>query len=388
MDITIRTHPLQGEIQSIPSKSIAHRYLICAAFANNNTTLVCPETNRDIEATVDCLNALGASIQRCGCGYEITPISVIPEKATLNCCESGSTLRFLLPIVCALGIDATFHLQGRLPQRPLSPLWEEMERMGCTLSRPTANTIRCTGALRSGEYQIEGSVSSQFVSGLLLALPLIKEPASLQITGTLESKPYVEMTRKALALFGAPGSVSPGTVIVEGDWSNAAFWLAAQAMGSSVEVLGLNPDSTQGDRAVSAILPRMSENITISAADIPDLIPILSIVAAANSGATFTNIQRLRLKESDRVYSTIRMIESLGGKATATESSLTVYGTGLLGGTVDPMNDHRIAMAAAIGATVCKQEVTIIDAECVKKSYPGFWKDFSRLGGKYELNLR
>jgi len=389
MDITIHPQPLRGEVQVIPSKSQAHRLLICAAFANNETTLVCPETNRDIEATVDCLNALGANIQRTENGYSIDPISVIPEKATLNCCESGSTLRFMLPIVGALGVDTTFQMAGRLPQRPLSPLWEEMERMGCILSRPTADTIRCTGKLKAGEYVIAGGVSSQFITGLLFATALMDGKSKITITGNLESKPYVDMTEQALKLFSAPDFHSPGYIEVEGDWSNGAFFLAAKALGSGLNVMGLNTESAQGDRAVVEILKQMEAGTpTVSAKDIPDLVPILSVVAAANRGAVFTDIRRLRLKESDRVASTIAMIESLGGKAEADENTLKIYGTGLTGGTVDAMNDHRIAMAAAIAATVCKEDVTILGAECVKKSYPKFWEEYARLGGNYEQYLR
>ena len=389
MDITIHPQPLRGEIQVIPSKSVAHRYLICAAFANSETILICPETNRDIEATVDCLNALGAHIHRTESGYSIDPISVIPEKATLNCCESGSTLRFMLPIVGALGVDTTFQMAGRLPQRPLSPLWEEMERMGCILSRPTADTIRCTGKLKAGEYVIDGGVSSQFITGLLFATALMDGKSKITITGNLESRPYVDMTEQALKLFSAPDFHSPGYIEVEGDWSNGAFFLAAKALGSGLNVLGLNTESAQGDRAVMEILKQMEAGTpTVSAKDIPDLVPILSVVAAANRGAVFTDIRRLRLKESDRVASTIAMIDSLGGKAEADENTLIIYGTGLTGGTVDAMNDHRIAMAAAIAATVCKEDVTILGAECVKKSYPKFWEEYARLGGNYEQYLR
>jgi len=389
MDITIHPRLLRGDIQIIPSKSQAHRLLICAAFANNETTLVCPETNRDIEATVDCLNALGSNIQRTENGYSIDPVSVIPETARLNCCESGSTLRFMLPIVGALGVDATFQMAGRLPQRPLSPLWEEMERMGCILSRPTADTIRCQGKLKSGEYVIDGGVSSQFITGLLFATALMDGKSKITITGNLESKPYVDMTEQALKLFSAPDFHSPGYIEVEGDWSNGAFFLAAKALGSGLNVMGLNTESAQGDRAVVEILKQMEAGTpTVSAKDIPDLVPILSVVAAANRGAVFTDIRRLRLKESDRVASTIAMIESLGGKAEADENTLKIYGTGLTGGTVDAMNDHRIAMAAAIAATVCKEDVTILGAECVKKSYPKFWEEYARLGGNYEQYLR
>lgn len=380
MDITIHPRLLRGAIQIIPSKSQAHRLLICAAFADSETTLICPETNRDIEATVDCLNALGADIQRTDSGYMIDPISVIPETAILNCHESGSTLRFLLPIVGALGVDATFQMAGRLPKRPLSPLWEELERMGCTLTRSTANTIRCQGKLKAGEYVIDGGVSSQFITGLLFATALMEVKSKITITGTLESKPYVDMTERALSLFDAPNFHTPGYLRVEGDWSNGAFFLASNTLGSDLSVCGLNEASVQGDRAVVEILKHLENGMpTVSAKDIPDLIPVLSVVAASKHGAVFTDIQRLRLKESDRVQAVVNMITTLGGMAEATGNTLKIYGTGLTGGTVDAVNDHRIAMAAAIAATVCKQDVTILGAQCVKKSYPSFWEEYERL---------
>ena len=383
MDITIQPALLRGEITVIPSKSQAHRLLICAAFADRETLLLCPQTNWDIEATADCLRALGARIEYTAAGYMVTPIKEVVKTAVLDCCESGSTLRFMLPIVGALGVDATFQMAGRLPQRPLSPLWEELERMGCTLTRPTESTIRCTGKLKPGKYSIDGGVSSQFITGLLFALALIDGETELSITGKAESLPYIEMTRKALELFRAPNFTSPGTVTVEGDWSNGAFFLAAKALGSELNVLGLDADSLQGDRAVAEILEKLvSGAAIISAADIPDLVPILAVVAAAKQGATFTNIGRLRLKESDRVASVIAMITALGGEATADDDTLYVNATGLHGGVVDSCNDHRIAMAAAIAATVCKEPVTILGAQAVNKSYPQFWEEYRRLGGK------
>ncbi len=398
MDITIIPRPLSGTVTAIPSKSQAHRLLICAAFADAPTALICPDTNRDIEATVDCLNALGAAISRTASGYTVTPLSRLPKTAVLNCCESGSTLRFMLPVAGALGVDTTFQMAGRLPQRPLSPLWEEMERMGCTLTRPTADTIRCQGRLNPGEYTIDGGVSSQFITGLLLAAALIPGQSRIRLTGKVESRPYITMTQRAMERFGLPsydycitGGTrfhSPGTLTVEGDWSNGAFFLAAKALGNGVETLNLSPDSPQGDRAVSTLLPALESHATISAADIPDLVPILSVAAACKQGAVFTDIQRLRLKESDRVASVIAMLEALGGNAEATEEALTVYGTGLTGGMVDSANDHRIAMSAAIAATVCTEPVTILGAQCVKKSYPHFWEEYSRLGGHYEQYLR
>ena len=382
MNITIIPGMLRGEVTAIPSKSQAHRLLICAAFADRPTILLCRDTNQDIEATADCLRALGASIDRTQEGYAVTPCSRIPEAAVLPCRESGSTLRFLLPVAGALGIDATFQLEGRLPQRPLSPLWEEMERMGCILTRPTENTLRCQGQLRSGEYTIAGNVSSQFISGLLFAHNLM-EGCHLTVKGKLESKPYVDMTKAAIALFQGHDRRSPGTITVEGDWSNGAFWLCAAALGSDLKVLGLAADSMQGDRAVAGLLPQLCSGFTrISAADIPDLIPVLAVVAGAKHGAVFTDIGRLRLKESDRVASTVALLEALGGKAEATDDTLTVYATGYIGGTVDACGDHRIAMSAAVAATVCSQPVTVLGAEAVNKSYPHFWAEYRRLGGK------
>ena len=389
MDILLHPRPLSGTVSVIPSKSQAHRLLICAALADNETTLICPQTSRDMDATAQCLCALGAKIQKTAEGYHIQPIVQVPDTAVLGCHDSGSTLRFLLPIAGALGVDTLFQLEGRLPQRPLSPLWEEMERMGCTLSRPTPDTIRCQGQLKPGKYSIAGNVSSQFITGLLFAQSLIAGKTSLEITGKLESKPYVDLTKAAMALFQAPHYHSPGTVCVEGDWSNGAFWLAASELGSELTINGLSVDSVQGDRAAAKWIPKLAqEKCSISAADIPDLVPILSVAAAFGHGAVFTDIARLRLKESDRIASTIAMLEALGGGAEASQESLTVYPATLHGGIVDTVNDHRIAMAAAIAATACTGDVVILGAECVEKSYPSFWTEYRRLGGNYEQYLR
>ena len=398
MDITIQPGFLEGKITVIPSKSQAHRYLICAAFADGPTRLLCPETNRDMDATADCLRALGAEIVKNDWGYSVAPVSAVPRDAELYCRDSGSTLRFLLPVAGALGVKAAFHLEGRLPSRPLSPMWEEMERMGCRLSRPTETTILTEGKLRPGTYQVDGGVSSQFITGLLFGTSLISGSSRLLITGTVQSKPYIDMTLKAMEVFGrkirdfqiSGGEYfhSPGTLSVEGDWSNGAFFLAANSLGSHLQIEGLDPCSCQGDRAAAHLLENLSGCPTISGADIPDLVPILSVAAACRDGAVFTDIGRLRLKESDRVQSVTDMICALGGKARATAQTLEIFGTGLTGGTVDADNDHRIAMSAAIAATVCRQPVTILGAQCVCKSYPGFWEEYRRLGGNYEQYIR
>jgi len=259
--------------------------------------------------------------------------------------------------------------------------------MGCRLSRPSASTIFCTGKLQPGTYTIAGNVSSQFITGLLLAFELMDAPSVLNITGHIESTPYIHMTKAAMELF-SPQRHTPGVIAVEGDWSNAAFFLAAASMKQAVAVTGLNEDSVQGDKAAAFWLPKLNQHCVIDASDIPDLVPILSVVAAVNKGAMFTNVQRLRTKESDRVNATIAMIRSLGGQAEAANDTLTIYGTGLTGGIVSSFNDHRIAMSAAIAATVCKNDVTILGAQCVNKSYPSFWDEYARLGGKYEQYIR
>lgn len=398
MDIKIYPQKLTGHVEAISSKSQAHRMLICAAFADQPTTIICNQTNKDIEATAACLRAIGADIKRTENSYIVTPIHTFPAKAVLPCAESGSTLRFMLPIVGALGMDAIFELEGRLPSRPLSPLWELMEDKGCQLSRPSINTVQCTGQLRAGSYKIAGNVSSQFITGLLFALPLLHADSEIILTSPLESKPYVEMTQAAMECFSIRSDTymikgnqhyqSPGAITIEGDWSNAAFFLAAKAIGNNVELLNLNPYSLQGDRAISDILSHIGELSTISAKDIPDLIPILAVVAVMNGGCIFTDIQRLRLKESDRVEAVIQMLRSLGAKAEATATSLTVYPGQFSGGIVDSFNDHRIAMAAAIAATASSEPITITNAHCVEKSYPSFWNEYARLGGKYEQYIR
>lgn len=398
MDITITPGKLSGTITAIPSKSQAHRLLICAAFADRPTKLHCATTNQDIEATAGCLRSLGANITYDNGIYHVSPIMQLPDTATMCCGESGSTLRFMLPIVGALGVDTTFIMEGRLPQRPLSPLWELMEQNGCTLARPTANTLRCCGKLIPGDYSIDGSISSQFITGLLYALALMPESCTLSITGKTESKPYIDMTQNALKIFGVDTTgfcvngcypfTSPEEVSVEGDWSNGAFFLAAKALGSDLDILGLSENSSQGDRSVANILKELDSCPTVDAADIPDLVPVLAVTGGARNGIAFTNIGRLRLKESDRVASVASMLNALGAKVDVTESTITVYPAQYHGCTIDSVGDHRIAMAAAVAATVSQGPVTILGAQCVAKSYPAFWEDYRNLGGNYEQYIR
>ncbi|MCL1789016.1 MAG: 3-phosphoshikimate 1-carboxyvinyltransferase [Oscillospiraceae bacterium] len=397
MNIKLFPPELSGTVKAIPSKSLAHRALICAALADSPTVIACDGTSRDIEATSDCLSQLkeDAPVFRCG--------------------ESGSTFRFLLPIAGALGLNAAFHLEGRLPERPLTPLYEELIRHGCQLSAQRSNPFCISGQLTPGVYTLDAGVSSQFISGLLMALPLLSGGSELRLSGKPESAPYINLTMNMLEKFGieigshdgyytVKGSQtyhSPGNIQIEGDWSNAAFWLCAGAISENpLTCTGLNLQSNQGDRAILAVLERFGAKVTcagdsvtvsagnlrgteIDARDIPDLVPVLSVVAAAATGKTvIRNAGRLRIKESDRLSAVTDILTELGADITQKEDGLAIRGgVALKGGTVSSRNDHRIAMSAAIAAVLCEKPVVIQGAEAVNKSYPGFFDDYKTLGG-------
>ncbi len=410
MNRTIKISSFGGKVDSIPSKSYAHRALICAAFADSATVIKCEKTSRDIDATADCLRALGAEIDYSGGYFRVNPVKNPLKTAFLPCGESGSTLRFLLPIAAVLGVDAAFEAQGRLASRPLSPLSDELVRHGAEISY---DPIRIRGKIGGGDYRINGSVSSQFTTGLLLALSIGSLGGYVEIQGKIESEPYIELTRSVLGKFGVDviksGNVytpvgrlkSPGTVVTEGDWSNAAFMLCAGAFSDSgVEVSGLDAGSSQGDKAIIKILSQFDaecsvngdsvkvkkgvlHGITVDAGNIPDLVPIIAVVAAGAEGITvIKNCGRLRLKESDRIESTCAMIRSLGGEIAVDGDDLAIHGKKRLSSgdvCVDSYNDHRIVMAAAVGAVLCSGSVTINGSEAASKSYPGFFEDLSKI---------
>ena len=413
MNTTVRCGARTGRVHIPASKSQAHRLLICAALGESECTLRCEGASNDITATVRCLNALGADIRIEGEEITVRPIERAKEgTCVLPCGESGSTLRFLLPLVGALGADAVFEMEGRLPQRPLAPLDAVLEAHRMRLERNDARLI-CSGKLRAGTYSVSGGVSSQYISGLLMALPRLDGVSRLEVTGQLESAPYVAMTEAALKLAklifekndnvytvpGAQRAAMPRHCAVEGDWSNAAFFLCMGAFSpQGVTVDGLNLRSPQGDRAVLDILRRLGADVrehgssvtvrraaltgcTVDAREIPDLIPVLSVTAATAQGETrIVNAARLRLKESDRLASTARLISTLGGDITELEDGLIIRGVpALAGGTADACRDHRIAMSAAVAASVSRGDVAILGSDCAAKSYPGFWDDFDSL---------
>ena len=439
MDVTITPHALEGSVEAIASKSMAHRLLICAALCPGPTTIRCTTSSKDIEATIACLEALGAIIERNGDLLHVTPLPGAPASdnirvgstgALLDCGESGSTLRFMLPVACALGCGASLTGHGRLAQRPLSPLYEELIAGGCDLTEQGEFPLQTSGRLRPGRFELPGNVSSQYISGLLLAAPLLDGPTEVCVAEPIESRPYVNLTTSALKTFGVHVEevrdvtengtrvtrflVSPTTpyrscdsVTVEGDWSNAGFWLAAGALGEGVSVTGLDLASRQGDRSMLAALAKLGARIErsggtasvssgaptaceMNVSDFPDLVPPLAAVAALAPGTTrLTGCGRLRLKESDRIETVCAGLAALGADITSEGDDIVINGRGSLdGGEVDAANDHRIAMMAAIAASRCTGGVTIHGAECVQKSYPAFFDDYAKLGGIIEGTVR
>lgn len=401
MDIQITPAPISGSIEGIASKSFAHRALICACLAKGKSQIRINTTSADIEATLNCLRNLGAVIEQEGTLYSVTPIENIPEKACIDCGESGSTIRFLLPVICALGINAEIHGSGRLPERPLSPLKEELIRMGANISDEFP--LNVSGKIAAGEFTLRGDVSSQFVTGLLMALAYLGGD-KINLLPPVQSRPYIDITLQVLRTFGADIKEENNTFYinsspmtgceftVEADWSNAAFPLC---MGA--EVTGLNPDSTQGDKAIIEVLKRMGARISdnykadvsalhgckVDAADIPDAVPVIAAIAATAEGETVIfNGERLRIKESDRIQTTCEMLRSLGADITETDDGMIIRGKKTLsGGETQSFNDHRIAMAAAVAAVRCEGDVIIRSAEAVNKSYPAFFEDYNKLGG-------
>ncbi len=372
---------LSGEINAPASKSYAHRAFFCAAIAEGESKIICNSVSDDINATIDCLKALGAEIDKSGDIYTVKPIKKPVENAFLNCRESATTLRFLLPLVSFFGTGAVINASGRLPERPIEPLAEELRNAGVKISK--AFSLEISGKADKKEFSIAGNVSSQFVSGLLIALSLCG--GRLKVTEPIESMPYIRMTVEMLRQFGVSviennnvftvnGRCMGTEITVEGDWSNSLCWIA---MG--IKVNGLSENSLQGDRLVYGD--------EIDASDIPDSVPVIAVCAATKEGITvIKNASRLRLKESDRIASVVAMLKALGADAAETADGMIINGKPYLdGGYVDSFSDHRIVFAASLAATKCRNEVIIGNAECVSKSYPDFFEIYNRLGGKADV---
>ncbi len=419
--------PLHGTISMPPSKSAAHRLILGAALAalsgHGRSTVHPVDLSNDIKATLHAVQQMGFSLS-----YEEATRTVTvepgwqkPGSCTLDCGESGSTLRFLIPLAAALGITATFVGHGKLPQRPIGCFDDCLPQNGAQLVTEGGLPLTVSGQLKPGTYALPGHVSSQFITGLLYALPLLPGDSTIVLTTPLQSAGYVDMTRQALSYFGitvhptkngwqVPGhqAYTPGNVTVEGDWSQAAFFLMHGALaGGPLSLKGLRMDSTQGDRAITDLMLRFGADVEeengvltvqnplagepfaglcamdIDAGEIPDLVPALAVVAALSEGVTqIYNAGRLRIKECDRLQAMADNLNRLGGQVETTQDSLLITGVPRLrGGKVPGYNDHRIVMAMSGAALRCDGPVTVTEAESIRKSYPGFFDDARALGG-------
>lgn len=395
MNVIITPGQLSGKINAVSSKSDVHRTLICAMLCDEPTEISVRGISKDITATLRCAEALGAEIKKTAEGFIVSK-GKVPKECELLCGESGSTARFMIPVAAHLTEKSVIKGEGRLPERPFTPLVREMCRMGCDISGEFL-PMTVSGKLRPGKFMLEGNISSQFISGLMFALPNLSDNSKIILITPLESSAYVNMTIKTLSGFGVniekteygyfiEGNqkfVSPKKIECEGDWSNAAFFLAMKSAGCSVEVDGINKNSIQGDKIFEDVVGERE----IDVSEIPDLVPPLAVAAAAKIGDTiFKNAGRLRLKESDRLLSVSRMINSLGGSAEISGESLAVHGRGKLnGGVVDSFSDHRIVMAATAASVISDGKIKITGAEAADKSYPSFFEDFKSIGGVFDV---
>ena len=403
MDLQITPKKLSGAVTPPPSKSQAHRLLIAAALAEGESTLHNIARSQDIEATLRCITALGGSWTETSPGtLTVTGIGGRRfsggELPRLDCGESGSTLRFFIPIALAVAGGGIFTGHGRLMERPQGPYFQLFDKKGIFYEQKDG-VLTVRGALTPGEYVLPGNVSSQFFTGLLFALPLLDGVSAVVSSTEIESQAYITMTLEAMRQAGVPVAERPGlrsfevlhaayhpfAATVEADWSQAAFWYAANFLDSRVEIRDLNPDSGQGDKVVSEFYWQLARpgDAEIDVSGCPDLLPPLAVMAAVRSGTTrFVNAARLRIKESDRLSTITAAMTALGAEVHEEPDRLIIVGKpSLPGGTVDCANDHRIAMMAAIAATGCTGPVTVLGAECVQKSYPDFWEAYNTLGG-------
>ena len=398
MDIKITPKFLSGKILVPPSKSISHRALIAAALADGESRIYNLLDCVDTTATIEALNALGAEIRKEGSCTIVKGISKPAESAEINCHESGSTLRFIMPVAAALGCRSSFDGRANLPNRPITPYFTEFQKHGVKFLTDKMPYIT-EGKLNGGVYEIAGNISSQFITGFLFALSLLEEDSVIKITSPLESKPYVDLTIDAMKTFGVTVTegeneylikggqkYKPCDYTVEADMSQAGFFCVAKAIGADLEIMGLNPESLQGDREILKITEEFSRTgkaFDINASQIPDLVPILTVLACFADGTSYIRgCERLKIKECDRLAVTSEELNKLGGKVRVENDTLVIEGVKELnGGECDCHTDHRIPMSLAIASQRCKNSVILNGAECVSKSYPTFFEDFRKLGG-------
>ena len=416
MRIKINPKILKGQVMVPASKSICHRAIICAGLSKGESVISNVMFSKDIEATCNAMRALGVRIKKSEDKVKVLGrSSLIAEEKNINCNESGSTLRFMIPIAATLGQMITFTGKGKLIERPLDDYYKIFSEKNIAYRNNEGNlplTIR--GKLTPSEYKIRGDVSSQFITGLLFALPLLEGDSKIVLTTELESKGYVDLTIDMLNRFSVKvenrdykeffikgnQKYKAMNYEVEGDFSQVAFWLVAGILGCDISCKGMNISSLQGDKAILDIimamrgeieisnssikaLPKETKAIVIDAKDVPDLVPVLAVLAALTKGRTeIINASRLRFKESDRLKAISEELSKIGADIKETEDGLIINGVERIkGGEVYRWNDHRIDMALDVGSVRCKEPLTIDGAECVSKSYPDFWDHFEKLGG-------
>ena len=407
MDIKITPSSVSGIVTAPPSKSYAHRYIIASFLSKTNGFISNCKPSNDVLATLNALKNLGLDYAFNDNGVEIKNGTAITNPI-LDCGESGSTIRFLVPIVSALGVKCKFTGSERLLERPIKELTDCLNANGADI-----DGLNLNGKLTSGNFKINGGISSQFISGLLFALPLLNGDSTLEIVGETVSQNYIDITLDVLKDFnvsvdktesgyfvkGNQKYVMPDNAAIEGDYSNAAFLLAMGVLGGNVTVTNLNKNSKQGDKKIVEILKDFGgdikevangytatkgelNGITVNCEDIPDIVQILSVVAGYAKGVSvFKNVNRLEIKESDRVLGIINNLKNANIKAEYNGKDLTVYGGKVEGGIFSGDNDHRTVMSAVVMATFAKGESVIKGAEAVNKSYPTFFNDFESLGG-------
>lgn len=411
-----------GTVNVPPSKSDVHRAIICAAMANGVSRISPVALSNDIKATIGCIKALGADAVLENNVLTVDGTNMYKNKtALLDCGESGSTLRFFIPIAAVGNINATFVGKGKLPQRPIGIFTEALPKAGTTCKTKGGLPLEIKGQLKSGIFEIPGNVSSQFITGLLLALPILEGDSEIVLTSPLESVGYIAMTIRTMKQFGVNIDTTENgwhikggqtykscNYTTDGDWSQAAFFMVLGAIGGKVTVKGVAKDSTQGDKKCAEILARFGAKvtqldnevtvekgelkaITIDASQIPDLVPVLSVCAAFAEGTTkIINAERLRIKECDRLKATAELLNNLGGKVKELSDGLEITGvSSLKGGNVNGYNDHRIVMSAAVCAARSDEDITATFAMSINKSYPDFYIDYNSIGGKANvLDLR
>lgn len=390
----IKTDKLQGKIDAISSKSFAHRFLILASVADTDTTIIINEFSNDIMTTIDCLRNLGVEIEINENEVTVHPSFFQKDVSDINVNDSGSTFRFLLPLVSFLSQKTNIQCSGRLQDRPIKELVNQLKLSGLTFSEEKL-PFTVDGTFHKIDFEFPGDVSSQYISAIMMIAPLIGG-CEIKLSSKLESTGYIKITQECLKLFGVdseilldkvivkPGALkSPGKIIVEGDWSNAAFFLCANALGADIKVENLNVNSVQADRKIVEFLEKIENNENYCEIDIsqtPDLFVILAVVLSQKCDkSVLKNAKRLRLKESDRIQSTYDMLKSFGVNCEIEGDNLVIYKSEMKPAVVNSCDDHRIVMAAAIASIITK-EVEIKDWQAVTKSYPSFFDEIERLG--------